>query len=358
MKRNKVINIVCICLLILVTGISVYLYVVNRNLNVDIIGLNERIDSVIFDKSLIEESKVIKANSDYSFKLRSEDGSNEAYHPKVISFKEEWNGYKYWMTYSPFPHGNAKYENPWIVASNDLINWVEPKGIVNPVEPTPTPYVHKKTYNSDPHIVYNSDKDELDLFFRFYDSVNDIVILYHKSSKDGINWTEKEALMERDRTQNDFFSPTVIYENGTYKLWYVEKTRDIMYSESKDLHKWSKPRIINIEYYAKDVINWHLDVIHTKKGYEMVISSYKNWADRNSMDLYYTYSKDNKKYDTARVILRPSVDGWDNKGIYRASLLYENGIYYLYYSGQGIDQTRGIGLAMGENIFNLRGLTK
>ena len=150
----------------------------------------------------------------------------------------------------------------------------------------------------------------------------------------------------------------MIYEDGKYKLWYVEKDRSINYIESKDLEKWSKPRIINISYYAKDVINWHLDVIHTKKGYEMVIASYKNWADRNSMDLYYTYSKDNKKYEKARVILRPSIDGWDNKGIYRASLLSEDGMYYLFYSGQNIDKTRVIGLSMGENIYSLRGIKR
>lgn len=305
-----------------------------------------------------EKVKYIKTNAEYYFPLRSEDGSNEAYHPKVISFEEKWNGYKYWMTYSPFPKGNEKYENPWIVASNDLLNWEEPEGIKNPVEGTPKNFVAKKIYNSDPHIFYNSDTDTLGLVFRFVDDVKHKAILYYMSSKDGVNWTDKVPLIETNRTKNDIISPSIIYEDGIYKMWYVEGNRTIKYTESTDLYNWSKARVIKMSYYLKELTTWHLDVIHTEKGYEMVISAYKYWADRNSMNLYYSFSTDNVNYSKAKTILRPSNNGWDDKGIYRSSLLFENDMYYLFYSGQDVDQTRGIGLAYGKDIFDLKGIVK
>lgn len=63
----------------------------------------------------------------YRLNIISSYGDKEAYHPKVIAFKEKWNGYKYWMSFTPYPKGKFAKENPHIVASNDLINWEVPK---------------------------------------------------------------------------------------------------------------------------------------------------------------------------------------------------------------------------------------
>ena len=45
-------------------------------------------------------------NSKYQLNIISEYGDNEAYHPKVLSFENDWNGYKYWMSYTPYPQGD------------------------------------------------------------------------------------------------------------------------------------------------------------------------------------------------------------------------------------------------------------
>ena len=70
----------------------------------------------------------------YRLNIISSYGDKEAYHPKVIAFKEKWNGYKYWMSFTPYPKGKSAKENPHIVASNDLINWEVPKGLKNPLD--------------------------------------------------------------------------------------------------------------------------------------------------------------------------------------------------------------------------------
>ncbi|OQY38473.1 MAG: hypothetical protein B6226_03600, partial [Candidatus Cloacimonetes bacterium 4572_65] len=47
------------------------------------------------------------------------EGSDEVVHPDVIYFAEAWNGYHYWMVFTPFPDAQAEYENPSIVCSQD-----------------------------------------------------------------------------------------------------------------------------------------------------------------------------------------------------------------------------------------------
>lgn len=294
-------------------------------------------------------------NAAYKLNLRSADKYNQGYHPKVLNFKEKWNGYKYWMVFSPYPNGNDKYENPILVASNDLINWKAPKGLKNPIEDTPEDYEHNLVYNSDPHILYNKDENTLELYFRYVNDVKDQVILYKKTSKNGVDWSEKTIVFSEKRTQKDYISPAIIYEDGTYKLWFVDKDRSLKYIESKDGINWTAEKTITLYYPQANLTTWHIDVIKTEKGYELLSVAYKNWKDRNAMNLYYFNSTDNETYSQGIIILRPSLISWDNRGIYRSSFIYEDGTYYLFYSALSTKFERGIGLSYGKNIENLVG---
>lgn len=51
------------------------------------------------------------------------DGSNQSVHPSVFYFENGWKGYKYWMTFSPYPNSNDDVEDPSLVVSNDRLNW-------------------------------------------------------------------------------------------------------------------------------------------------------------------------------------------------------------------------------------------
>lgn len=60
-------------------------------------------------------------------------GENQPTHPSVYIFDEPWNGYKYWLAYSPYPEGNGEEENPCIAVSNDLYYWETPGTLANPI---------------------------------------------------------------------------------------------------------------------------------------------------------------------------------------------------------------------------------
>lgn len=82
---------------------------------------------------------------------------NNAYHPKVADVGKSWNGYRYWISYTPYPNGNDKYENPTVVGSNDLINYSEIKFC----EGIRDDYKAGVRFNSDSELVYNPDKTDL-----------------------------------------------------------------------------------------------------------------------------------------------------------------------------------------------------
>ena len=89
-----------------------------------------------------------------------EGGKNQPTHPKVLYFKNGWNGHKYWMCYTHYPNNNNNEENPCITYSDDGYNWSE-VGIANPIDRPVS-----KNFFSDPHLVYREDTDTVECWYR------------------------------------------------------------------------------------------------------------------------------------------------------------------------------------------------
>lgn len=293
-------------------------------------------------------------NASVPLNLISAYGDSEATHPKVIAFDDEWNGWKYWMTFTPYPSADDSKENPHIKVSNDKINWQDPVENVNPLDGTPDNYIRGICYNSDPHLVYNNDTDQLECWWRYVNDSLDQVIIYRMCSDDGIKWQPKENMLERIRSKEDFISPALLYEDGMYKMWYIGKEYIFYYIESVDLTEWSKPQAINIPGTGETLGIWHIDVIHEQDIYEVVFCGFDRKTDskRSNMSVYYTSSADNISYNVPMVLLSPTfgTDNWDNRGLYRPCILFENGKYYLYYSGIQDTEARGVGLSIAQSM--------
>lgn len=337
MKKNKI-------MIVLFTIFS-FMFITN------LIAIKELRDEVNYIKANYQTKQIV--NSPKRLLIKGYYGDNQSYHPKVLNFENKWNGYKYWMSFTPYPNADSSKENPHIKVSNDMIHWQEPIKGLNPLDEVDNPDNNTR-YNSDSHLVFNSDENQIECWWRYIDDEKNTSTIFRKTSKDGKNWSVKEIVYSSNRKDNDWISPSIIYENGKYKIWYVFENQ-VYYTESKNLKEFTKPIILNIEY-DESVKSWHIDVIHTKKGYEMLLVAFIDWERRAVMNLYYTYSKNNINYETAQVIMKPTTNTsyWDNSGLYRSSLIYENGTYYVFYSGQGTDNKKGIGLMEGKNIFELK----
>lgn len=323
--------------------------------------------SVNQSNTVIYNNKKIKtvANAKERLTLPSSYGSIEATHPSVVSLEQPIDGYKYWMAVTPYPKGKAIYENPHVFKSNDLVLWIPSKA--NPLdEPKSEKFNENKTpmqYDSDTHIIYNKEDKKMEVFWRYVDDVNKKATIYKRTSTDGENWTPKEVVFDGKKPGEDWISPAFVKDENGYKVWYVANGYRIWYRESKDGKNWNNPVEVKVPYQEDNMNHWHLDVQKTDLGYEMIVVGFKTkgeykLSDRHVMNLYYSKSKDNKTWDTLDPIIFPSKKrvGFDGKGLYRSALLKEDGKYYVFYSGIGFDDTRGVGISSGRDIKHLKGV--
>lgn len=307
------------------------------------------------------ERKLCKSKLD----IISSYGDDQAFHPKVLNFKKPWNGYRYWMAYTPYPGADQRKENPHVCVSNDKVHWKPFEGknravALDPLIPFQDP---DRQYNSDTHLVYRKDINTLECYWRQVDNRTRIDKILKRTTTDGIHWSDAKEVLVSDANVDGILSPAILYENGIYKMWTVnyKKKFPVLYRESKDGYHWNKPVKIQLRYPSKKLRSWHLDVIHTRKGYEMLVVAFQKGHKHREMNLYYTSSKNERDFKKCITILKPSEKkkAWDNRGIYRSSFFVENGTYYIYYSGigypKGPKSSQGVGLTYGTSVKNIHG---
>lgn len=170
------------------------------------------------------------ANAPTPLGLTTYVGNNQVVHPKVLYFPNKFGNRKYWMAYTPYPFANDKYENPCIAYSSDGYNWTNISG--NPLDDPAG-----NGYNSDTHLVYVEATGTLEIWYRYvsnYKTPPVSEVIYRQTTKDGINWTEKEMIANNDSGEyTKYLSPAVIHDGEKYKVWVVNDTsKTINYYES------------------------------------------------------------------------------------------------------------------------------
>lgn len=286
-------------------------------------------------------------------------GNDQNIHPKVLYFQDGWNGYKYWMAYTPYPGGATLHENPCIAASNDGKLWETPSGLVNPLEFAPRDETRPLAYNSDTHLVYNNDTNKLECWWRSYDPTPAEVSIKRRVSSNGITWEPIEVLSDWHVTRE--VSQSVIYESGVYKYWACVQGK-VAYRESSDPYNFPPFEDLPIDLTGLNA--WHMDVIKTSKGYEYAIQCWQvPGGTNNSSDLYYVLY-DGVTYTKPKLIVERGDQPTDRDflGIYRASILYiptgtAGGVYSIYYSAIADGFSfRAIYLTKGRSVDRLRGV--
>lgn len=171
------------------------------------------------------------ANAPAPFDLITYVGNNQIVHPKVLYFPNKFGNRKYWMAYTPYPFANDKYENPCVAYSSDGYNWTNIDG--NPLDDPAG-----DGYNSDTHLVYVESTGTLEIWYRYVSNYKNppvSEIIYRQTTKNGINWTEKEVVAENSSGNYvQYLSPAVICDGEKYKVWVVnDTTKTINYYESE-----------------------------------------------------------------------------------------------------------------------------
>ena len=293
-------------------------------------------------------------------KIKNYLGNYQNTHPSIHKFDDKWNGYKYWMAYTPYPNSMAIHENPCIVASNDLIHWDKPNGAPDPLVKQPSGY----SYNSDTEVFYNPDTQELEVWYREIINYNTDYFRNIKriTTKNGYDWTPPETIFEiKDRTL-DMLSPVVIYDENKYKVFYVSGTYQIEYIESVDSTptNWTPPIVIDTPNNLGNRQPWHLGVEKTDLGYEYFYSDMEN---SKNTGIYYFATDLNFQHITDLVeVLTPKIE--NRYMLYRPSFYKEEGVYYLFYGYQlhkKAGEDRGewrMTLVTGKNPRSLKSMVK
>lgn len=274
-------------------------------------------------------------------------GNYQNIHPKVLYFEQGFNNYKFWMVYTPYPYGDTRYENVCITVSNDGIIWENIKDVTNPIVPQ-----YCNGYNSDPHLVYNEDKNHLEIWYRPYSTALLKSRIVRTTSLDGISWSEEQVIFDFDDNQK--LSPVVIYEDNRYKLWICNQGV-IQYTESSSDNPFSWLPYRTLSINNKDLHLWHMDIINTASiGYEYFICAYEPGETNNSANLYYTVENDNVFSDLQVIIDKGNEYEYKiERSIYRTSVCHVNDKYYIYCSSISENWKRHMMLIACDDILNI-----
>lgn len=289
-------------------------------------------------------------------------GTNEPYHPSVLYFEKGWRGYKYWMAFTPMPDGTKpepyveRWECPCVYASNDGKHFVDVynNGFLDDLTDQE---ISNKGYFSDCHLVYDDAKDRLVLLYRLSDYDYDDnyprehVLLLSKWTSDGKNWSDREILLNLDDNNSTGWivvSPSIIRENGLYKMWYVSSYDSpycISFSSSHNLKDWTKKKDCILS--GRKAEPWHIDCIMDSGKYLLLIFEFTN-------ELTLWESVDGLNFTFKKVILKKSntLGEFYSMGLYRACITKAENIK-IYFSAIGCNYCK-LGLMEGSDYTNLK----
>jgi len=196
------------------------------------------------------------------------DGSGQAVHPDFARVPAAWNGDPFRLVATPYPGGNASYENPSLYTGSTVAAWAVPTGIQNPLEQP-----QGGSYLSDPDVLYDPDLGELRIYYRRVTSQNEIWMI---RSSDGVKWSLPVLTVRA--TNHMIISPTIVRRSSTdWSMWSVNagiigcgaSSTTVELRRSADGVAWSDP--VKTALKDPDGWPWHIDV-------EWIASRSEYWA--------------------------------------------------------------------------------
>jgi hypothetical protein len=244
--------------------------------------------------------------------------SNAPVHPSLVSFTTPWNGYSFWVAYTPYPGSDSQYENPCVAASNDLITWVSPA--TNPLVAHPGGTV----YNADTHLFMSSDGLTMYLAFRERGTAatNRLKIMH---TTNGRTWSAPVTVLTGDVGTLDFGSPS-IWWNGTGWTMVSHNLDDSSpwplqrrVSSTSDIYgAWGSPTTVTMTPPAGRAW-WHSCMVRVASNHVIGLAQDNSGSPGASGNLYYVESGD----DGASFVVLGAVSTAGGK--YRSALAARSG---------------------------------
>lgn len=257
---------------------------------------------------VLTDPTLARANIAARINIPTYEGSGVAVHPSVYYNQNAWNGYEYWMAYTPYPSANSQLENPSIAVSHDGNSWVVPEGLSDPIEPVPAGGVN---YNSDPNITVGND-GLMYLFWRTVGVPAAGETWYYRTSANGTLWSDRTIIREDLQSVRRLVSPSfsqladgswVAYAvNIVPKPYVVERLKaDALLGLAS-----AEPKSVTIT--GNSAQPWHIDVHRVAGEWQMLVQD----GGAGGGDLWAAVSADGLNFQAGGPCISKETGQWDS----------------------------------------------
>ncbi|MEO5815845.1 MAG: hypothetical protein ABIT20_11250 [Gemmatimonadaceae bacterium] len=253
------------------------------------------------------------------------DGSGELVHPDALVFPHDWRGRRYWYAATPYPFGDAAFENPSGYSGNDAGEWRPLPGIANPLA---RPDID--AYLSDPDLSFDPVRDELRLYYR--QTTNDADEIYLKSSHDGAAWGPATLVVKEAKW--GAISPAVVRErDGSWRMWAVNAANGgcrarmsavaLTRRRSRDGIKWGGPEPVSLTIPNRVPWHWDVQYIGAKHEYWALIAAFPDGSNCSRSSVFFARSTDGSSWTVSPTpLLGPGVIEPLRDLVYRSTFRY------------------------------------
>lgn len=263
-----------------------------------------------------------------SIPVTTYEGSGQLVHPDVAFFPRGFWGVRYWYAATPYPGGDAGFENPSIFNGTSSAEMQVPSGITNPlVRPEASSYL------SDPDIAYDPDRRELRMYYRQTLPSGDQIHLVR--SVNGVTWSKSQLVIDAPRYS--LISPAIVREgSGRWRMWTVDaaaggcRSSAYMISlgqrRSSDGVEWSAAEPVNLRIPGRVPWHWDVQYVRAKAEYWAMIAAYPDGTNCAQTSLYFARSADGTTWDVAPSPLLRAGDFYPiGDLVYRSTFRYHEG---------------------------------
>jgi hypothetical protein len=227
------------------------------------------------------------------------EGSGQVVHPDVV-VTPDFQQSPLWLGITPYPNGNASFENPSIFEGTDLRTWQVPDGLANPI----TRPAAGQGYDSDPDLVYKPDTREVLTYYRQVVAGQNRIQL--SRTQDGVTWSPPGLIIAVPNHQ--LISPAVVRgaPQAAWQMWSVNgglagcsaRTTFVERRTSSDGVVWSAPVPVDLTQPGLNI--WHIEVqwIPSRHEYWAVYNVYAPPSTCVTPQLYLARSPDGVAWET------------------------------------------------------------
>jgi hypothetical protein len=256
------------------------------------------------------------------------EGSGQLVHPDAAVFPARWQGKRYWVSGTPYPAGNPRFENPSIYQGRVSNEMRVPLGVTNPIVSAPV-----SGYMSDPDILYDPESDQLRMYYRETSAGLDEVLLI--TSQNGVQWSA--ARLVASEARYSLISPSIVRESATsWRMWTVNASAQGCFSlgtemtlqqrRSVDGVSWGQPELVNLHVPGRVPWHWDVQYVAAKSEYWALVAAYPEGTTCSRTAVYFARSADGTTWKVSPTpLLSPGEFEPLRDVVYRSSFHYHDG---------------------------------